>query len=174
MDPFKELINMRDEYEKKIKEFGREKIQAVFEAFFKEHPLVEQVYWDQYAPYFNDGEPCVFSVNMGNILVTKKFALDNPTIVKGYNEEEEEEEGWGAMQPGDSYPDGPRWMACWQCHQDKSEQDIRMGLTLAQAALSKLLELEDVWKSVFGDSIGILITRTEEGVEIQTESIDHD
>lgn len=33
-------------------------------------PEVEYVQWDQYTPYFNDGEPCVFSVGEVGVRVT--------------------------------------------------------------------------------------------------------
>lgn len=38
-------------------------IKPMLSEFIKANPQVEQVYWTQYTPYFNDGDPCVFSVN---------------------------------------------------------------------------------------------------------------
>jgi hypothetical protein len=38
-------------------------LDQVFEEFFKETPEVEKVFWTQFSPYFNDGEPCEFSVH---------------------------------------------------------------------------------------------------------------
>ena len=174
MDPFKELTDLRDAYQKKITEYGVDKFKELFTEYFKQYPMVEQVYWDQYAPYFNDGEPCVFNVNEGHILVTKKFALDNPTIIKGYNEEEEAEEEQGAKDGIYGYPEGPRWFDSYVYIPKGEEKDLQMGLTLAIEALSKLLEVEDVLQSVFGDSVGILVTRTEDGVEIQSDDVNHD
>ena len=174
MDPFKELTDLRDAYQKKIKEYGVDKFKELFTEYFKQHPMVEQVYWDQYAPYFNDGDACVFRVNEGLILVTKKFALDNPTIIKGYDEEAEEEEEAGAMKHVGRYPEGPRWFDTYMYAPKGEEKDLQMGLTLAREALSKLLEVEDVLESVFGDSVGILVTRTEDGVEIETGDVYHD
>lgn len=46
-------------------------------------PEVHSVQWDQYTPYFNDGDPCYFSVNEARVLFTN------------YNEEEDDEGDWG-------------------------------------------------------------------------------
>jgi hypothetical protein len=40
-----------------------EMIKPMLSEFIKANPQVEQVYWTQYTPYFNDGDPCVFRVN---------------------------------------------------------------------------------------------------------------
>ena len=37
--------------------------QQALQEMLKEHPTVKGVMWAQYTPYFNDGEPCTFSVN---------------------------------------------------------------------------------------------------------------
>lgn len=50
---------------------ARKEAQAFFEKHFKEAvkeffaqvPEVQAVCWEQYTPYFNDGDPCVFSLN---------------------------------------------------------------------------------------------------------------
>lgn len=34
----------------------------IFKTFFNLYPEIEAVAWNQYTPYFNDGEPCVFGV----------------------------------------------------------------------------------------------------------------
>lgn len=36
---------------------------GLFKAFFEENPDCQAVRWNQYSPYFNDGEPCTFSVH---------------------------------------------------------------------------------------------------------------
>lgn len=48
---------------KKVKETLQEKMKGVFKAFFDAHPEVKTIHWTQYAPYFNDGDECVFSVH---------------------------------------------------------------------------------------------------------------
>lgn len=36
-----------------------------FRPFFEAHPEVGAVEWGQWAPYFNDGDPCVFGITGG-------------------------------------------------------------------------------------------------------------
>jgi len=53
------------EYEHTKKEFTNKMTVAfnkMFVQFFNENPAVKCVVWTQYTPYFNDGEPCTFSV----------------------------------------------------------------------------------------------------------------
>ena len=38
-------------------------LKTVFKAVFAEYPNVTRLTWRQYTPYFNDGDPCVFSVH---------------------------------------------------------------------------------------------------------------
>lgn len=55
-----------DDYKKFQAEFqakAQDKIKEIFEAFWEKNPAIKAVIWTQYAPHFNDGDPCVFSVN---------------------------------------------------------------------------------------------------------------
>lgn len=51
---------------RKIKEEFRVKIKDqffnTFKQLFEKNPTVNLVYWSQYTPYFNDGDPCRFNV----------------------------------------------------------------------------------------------------------------
>lgn len=58
------------EFTEKIKELNksfltevRKLISVEFVKTFAENPMIKSVTWDQFTPYFNDGSPCVFSVN---------------------------------------------------------------------------------------------------------------
>lgn len=37
-------------------------VNQLFELVFKDHPAITKLNWKQYAPSFNDGDPCVFRV----------------------------------------------------------------------------------------------------------------
>ena len=41
----------------------QDSLKGVFKEVFERHPNITKLTWTQYTPYFNDGEPCVFSVN---------------------------------------------------------------------------------------------------------------
>lgn len=54
-------------------------MKGVFSDFMAKYPFVEKIVWKQYAPYFNDGEPCVFSVHDAEVfLVGGDYDEDYP------------------------------------------------------------------------------------------------
>jgi hypothetical protein len=55
----KDLQEKQAAYQKECQQL----LHTVFASFFDVCPSVKAVYWTQYAPSFNDGDPCVFSVN---------------------------------------------------------------------------------------------------------------
>lgn len=81
------LTALRKEFDG-LQEKFKAMIQAAFtEAvgeFWNEFPEAKVVSWNQYTPYFNDGEPCEFSVNEWSVRV-------NDVDEYGYSEDEEEE-----------------------------------------------------------------------------------
>lgn len=60
IDNFLEEYN---EVQRTFQERAREKMKEIFKEFWQANPDVNVITWTQYAPYFNDGDPCVFSVN---------------------------------------------------------------------------------------------------------------
>lgn len=65
-------------YRSKAKQISLEEFQAVLRPVI-EHPLVEAVRWQQYTPYFNDGDPCEFNIYDITIKLEgdEDFAEDN-------------------------------------------------------------------------------------------------
>lgn len=70
-------------FENKMKNAFKE----IFKTFFELYPEVQAVGWNQYTPYFNDGEPCEFGV-ADKYAVGHDFDLDD--ISSGYDLEESE------------------------------------------------------------------------------------
>lgn len=62
-DTFDEIIKLKDEYSKRIKDEGQKLLKEHFTKLFALCPELEAVRWEQYTPYFNDGDPCEFSVH---------------------------------------------------------------------------------------------------------------
>lgn len=58
-----ELNKKRDELEKKQKNICKDFFATLCEEFFKQNEDVRSFEWQQYTPYFNDGEPCTFRAN---------------------------------------------------------------------------------------------------------------
>lgn len=69
MKKLTEIVNTLNSYVKKIEEAkeeyrkaGKSLFQEAADVFFAEFPEVKAVVWNQYTPYFNDGDPCYFRI----------------------------------------------------------------------------------------------------------------
>jgi len=78
----KQLLEEACKLENEIKELKlkyMDKMRTVlnegFRNFFNCYPNIEAIAWNQYTPYFNDGEPCVFSANDPYLLTKKGLEL---------------------------------------------------------------------------------------------------
>lgn len=58
----KEFEGARETYEKLIEEKGKILLGALIKNIFAAHVEIKAVAWDQYTPYFNDGDACEFGV----------------------------------------------------------------------------------------------------------------
>ena len=56
------LIEREAEVIAEMQRHGEKAVKESFKDFFEEHPEVGGVHWEQFTPYFMDGDPCVFSV----------------------------------------------------------------------------------------------------------------
>lgn len=75
-----------NEFKEKAKTFIENSFSEITKEFFKENPEVQCIFWRQYTPYFNDGEPCEFGIRELEF-VTSGFDIDN--LVTNYEYEEE-------------------------------------------------------------------------------------
>lgn len=57
------FIQEYNDFRSAFQKRAQEKFKEVFKEFWEENPGINVVTWTQYAPYFNDGEPCVFGIN---------------------------------------------------------------------------------------------------------------
>jgi hypothetical protein len=60
---FQDLRALRKAYDDKLKNEGEAAMKEAFKEVFDKHPCIDSVYWTQYTPYFNDGDPCYFRMN---------------------------------------------------------------------------------------------------------------
>jgi hypothetical protein len=58
-----EMNQKISDLQKELTEFSKKGFSEVFREFFDKNPQIENIFWRQYTPYFNDGEPCEFSVH---------------------------------------------------------------------------------------------------------------
>jgi hypothetical protein len=87
-----ELLEQHRQYIERIAYFEKQlvdsllvSLETVSAQFFKDFPEILSVYWTQYAPHFNDGDACEFSV--GDV----SYTIDGDVLV-----EDGEDEGEGS------------------------------------------------------------------------------
>jgi hypothetical protein len=72
------LVEKVKEFNAYMKANGEAGIKDLFAKFFEAVPEVYAVRWTQYAPYFNDGAPCIFSVYEPEIALAKPGSEIDP------------------------------------------------------------------------------------------------
>lgn len=124
---------------------------ATFVQFFKENPKIVCVTWTQYTPYFNDGEPCVFSTG-DKWFLTKEGYEDFKNCGGSYAEE------YAAGKP--SYYEE-------KYRKDLTEKDFEIIDKFQQFLFSTA---DDVYLTLFGDHSYVIATK--EGFEVDECSHD--
>jgi len=57
------LNKQKKELDEALQKTARDAYVEVFNEFFEKYPEIKKISWTQATPYFNDGDPCVFSVH---------------------------------------------------------------------------------------------------------------
>jgi hypothetical protein len=78
------ILREKQEGIKKLKEEMLEESNKIFteltKTIFEEHPKVKSFGWNQYTPYFNDGETCTFSANVDYIYINGTCVDDSDWV----------------------------------------------------------------------------------------------
>ena len=56
------ILEKARELKAQLQEQLKSEMTKIFPAFWEQNPDIKSIVWTQYAPYFNDGDPCIFSV----------------------------------------------------------------------------------------------------------------
>lgn len=156
---FDELTALKEAYDKKLSEEGEDAVKELFKEFFDKHPEVDNVHWTQYTPYFNDGDPCYFSVHEFYL------ALGEVEEEESEGEEDEESEESDEDEDEDDY-DYDEEYDSWGLSQSDNPKLKQIG-----EDLGTLQEIpDDVLEHVFGDHVRITATR--EGFDVDEYSHD--
>lgn len=182
----KRLIDLNTEMEaarKKIRETGEAAFEEACAEVFAAHPKLESFSWPQYAPYFNDGEPCEFSVHELSGMVFDGVEWDGYELgVSTYTYEQQgtkqERHSWsGRMVEVPNYvrvEHEPRLDANNDGDTEIPEGfDMKAAIAAFEAIepLHRFLQSnEDIAETAFGNHVKVTVSR--EGVS--TEDYDHD
>ena len=150
-----QIAQARAEYERLMNE-AKEPMKGWLQTFIGSNPTIQGISWEQYTPYFNDGEPCVFSVNYPTFYFGSMDELgeDSEASITPYSRK-----SYDPDEMFKNYVEIP----------DDGERDyweaIRPHLTPeVRAGIAKFLEEfhglgDDVFKTVFGDHAQVIVTR---------------
>lgn len=137
-----DMKKLREEMAQQAKDGFHESVKELFE----QHPTLISFSWNQYTPYFNDGETCYFSAWTEDIDLQTADDMDN---------------GFSAYQCTERDENGKR----------VPKKDITPFQKAGLAVLEVLEVFDgDDYEGMFGDHCEITVTR--DGVEV--EEYEHD
>jgi hypothetical protein len=124
---------------------------------FEKHPKVESFGWNQYTPYFNDGDTCVFSANTDYIIVNGEYADDAEWS------SEKNVTNWGTYN---------REKKVYEGRVEVLNENYDRDLDIASTEIRNFLATfdDDFFYNSFGDHTEITVTK--EGIEV--DDYDHD
>jgi hypothetical protein len=95
--PLETLLQEFTEQQEKFRKDAQEKLKEYFAEFWEKNPAIKAIHWSQYAPYFNDGDPCTFSVHDPYFTNAEGDDLDD---LSRWGEYDGEKEGvWSDLDP---------------------------------------------------------------------------
>lgn len=153
----------------KLKEEMRGKIKASFHKLmvveiFDKYPEIITVGWEQYTPYFNDGEECTFDSNVDYCHINGKDEYGDGRW--GHSITEEEENAVNVM--------GKSRTETWSSKESKyvpNPDYDKKYVTMVKAVKDFLDTFDnDDYRDMFGDHMSIVVTK--DGVE--AEYFEHD
>lgn len=150
MSNLNKLIESFEATKQKFQTEATELLKEEFKSFFKDVPEIKVIKWTQYTPYFNDGDPCEFSVNEPTF-----SNADDADLVSAWGEYEGEDEGIFAFQGTWSLPGELK---------DKKDRIKELSEMLCSSAM------EDVLLAAFDDHAIVTVTRA----GIDSDEYEHD
>lgn len=155
-----EFHKLREELSKRLQGEFKNLISEVFEA----NPEVYGIVWNQYTPYFNDGEPCEFTVSdFEPVMSLKEFTArqeDKGEPDEFYADKYQEYLECGSAYNFEDENCGMDWMRYSSTEKESFKEAIEQ--------ISKIPD--DVFRDMFGDHVTVLATRD----KITTEEYSHD
>lgn len=154
MTTIKELKARFAELNKIAETEGKKAMEDEFRVFFDENPGITAIAWTQYAPAFNDGDACIFSVHEPFYSTMPSDRLDEVfSNWRGFEDEEDEEGNVVFVSPPGSWSSQP-----------KSDNDVAVTLFM------KSITDNHIFSVIFGEDSKVMVTRG----GIKTDYVEHD
>lgn len=140
-------VKRKAELNEALRANAQDMIKQLFAEFFAAAPDVKCVAWTQYAPYFNDGEPCTFSVHEPN------FFTRTPAEAEAADE---------VLELGDSEINTFEW----RDGHDPVRPEIK--------AFIKRFEIASDLFETLSEDAQVIVTNVDGKIDIAVDSCDHD
>jgi hypothetical protein len=137
MSKVQEVIEVTERLDALLKDIEQDDIRPIFDAILSSGK-VKTVHWRQYAPSFNDGEPCYFSVHEPEFYMGEDWEDADTKYLEEHREAGTEGDFWQEVCDRADYGAEPEGM--------KAEIE----------KLDKLFSAESVMEAVFGDGSQIV------------------
>jgi hypothetical protein len=159
---YKEAKDAANKAKAEVKKVAKEALKEMTQVFFSENPAILSIGWDQYTPYFNDGDPCVFSANIEYPAFTFK-AKDGKTLA--YNAG-----GCELTEPGTAVRDED---VEYSEDNDLDQTPYEKEISRHEKAVVKFLKTfdDDDFEQMFGDHVQISVNNKG---KITVEEYEHD
>lgn len=167
-----ELDAAKAAYKKKAGEL----LIQVYADFFEAAPMINQIYWTQYTPYFNDGDPCVFGVCdiYFNILPTEDRSYEGGSHQgewdRGYYNVASNLEYYRENQDID---DAEEIVAFLKSINADSAMEEKCDA--ARSSITAFINSnEDLMESTYGDHVEVVVTKKDGKITVEVGEYDHD
>lgn len=77
LDKFNSVLQEFKDKQEQLHSMFEDTLKEVIEEFLNTHLDIVAVKWIGYVPYFNDGEPCIFSINSFNVISNEVLTEEN-------------------------------------------------------------------------------------------------
>lgn len=178
VNTFKEMNEKMNAIKAELKDRGADLFKDAMKDYFAKHPIVTEVQFGGYTPFFNDGDECVFGMveyltKINGLYVSQDCAYDNEDELPGEDPFAMFETKWGDTGKTVTRKryDGTEYQSPEYGDLPNSTYDPKWG-TARQDLLDLIGSVDDsVFKDIFGSHF--LVTATPDNVEVD-EYLDHE
>jgi hypothetical protein len=157
-DKIEALKTKVEELNRQVREESQRLLNEGFAEVFSKYPKLNRFSWNQYTPYFNDGEECVFRVN-------------TYSLIPDFTDEPGEDHDYEYTK-GDSI-----WNSSARKYEDVPVSDEKKLNNEAYDEIYDIITAIDevTMKAMYGNHITVTVSKNEDGsLSTSTEDYDHD
>lgn len=142
-DKIESLMEQMRAARQRMKDEGKSALKEAFREFFDDCPEVAAINWTQYTPYWNDGEPCYFSVQDFCLVLTREART---ALLDEEYSEAQQEDAESDHYDGDHY------------ELNKTSGGRAKQISAQFLKFCKLVRDQDLLENTFGDHVKVHAT----------------